>query len=931
MATVYRAQDLKHRRTVAVKVLLPELAAILGTDRFEREIELAARLNHPNILPLHDSGHAGEFLYYVMPYVEGETVRSRLNREKQLPLSPVLRIGREVADALAFAHRAGVVHRDIKPENILLQAEHAVIADFGIAQVMAVAGTGRLTQTGFSLGTPDYMSPEQIRSERELDGRSDVYSLGCVLYEMLAGAPPFTGPSAQAVMARHTLDPVPPLRTIRPTVPASVERAIMKSLAKLPADRFATAAQYAEALGDNALVQPAPRRAVPWWILASAGVGMLGVVLVSRSWSPSPANPVRCSDGSFPPCARASNPPVAAAQPQVDRERARTFLVLPFRNLSGLAEQQWLIEASPTMLADALGQWREVTVVPDERLYPALRRHGLSPGAVMDLTRVRQVAAETGGWTAVAGEIMTVGGRLRVSVRAFDVVTEELMSRVSVDVGKAQDIRSAYESIATTLLHGAGLDQASADLVHATTHSLDAYLAYLRATAHINRGEYRQARAALEEAVRRDSTFAQAYAKLAEVSLLAFSVLEPDNPAYGYAARAAALSSRLPPRVATHVRALRSLLNADFTAARRDLERLITQDSNDVDALETFASLEFLDPLLVGGPGRPRRRGSLNASARLAQRVLALDPTRHGAYQGLVTIYLLAGGQPPGAVAGYRREMPRPVRSSVRAWCSCDFELALGRQPSAAPGDSSAVTEVQLAGPDVMLVPILRDSIVLIPIDSLSIIPPESLAASRVRARDQAQTWVRRWLAAGSGEAEAHRASARVQELEGAYQAALRDLDRADSIGVEAEGEAIAARRMILLGKLGRLDDARRIADSLWQAHYFAGELFESVPAMTEAYAWATNLFAAARDFARARAALAAFSSRLAFHLDLDHAYAATVAVLSGSGTGYDSPVVLPGAVRLAVRDALRAEHARNPDPLLGAWLRTLEATTPNR
>jgi serine/threonine protein kinase len=200
MATVYLARDLKHNRLVALKVLHPELTAILGAERFLREIQIAANLNHPHILPLHDSGAVGEILYYVMPYVEGESLRDRLVREKQLPVDDALGIGQEVAQALDYAHRHGVVHRDIKPENILLEDGQAVVADFGIAHAISEAGGTRLTETGLTLGTPAYMSPEQAAGQSSLDGRSDLYSLGCVMYEMLVGEPPFTGPTAQAIM-----------------------------------------------------------------------------------------------------------------------------------------------------------------------------------------------------------------------------------------------------------------------------------------------------------------------------------------------------------------------------------------------------------------------------------------------------------------------------------------------------------------------------------------------------------------------------------------------------------------------------------------------------------------------------------------------------------------------------------------------------------
>jgi len=252
MATVYLAQDLKHRRPVAIKVLAPELAAALGRERFLREIETAARLSHPHILPLHDSGEADGFLYYVMPYVAGESLRDRLNREQQLPIEDAVTIAGEVATALSYAHSRDVVHRDVKPENILLSEGQAIVADFGIAGAIDAAGGGKLTRTGIVLGTPAYMSPEQGAGERALDGRSDVYSLGCLLFEMLAGEPPFTGPTAQAIIAKRFTDPVPSVRRLRETVPMPMDQAIAKALARAPADRFATPHQFAEALRASA-------------------------------------------------------------------------------------------------------------------------------------------------------------------------------------------------------------------------------------------------------------------------------------------------------------------------------------------------------------------------------------------------------------------------------------------------------------------------------------------------------------------------------------------------------------------------------------------------------------------------------------------------------------------------------------------------------
>ena len=248
MATVFLAHDLKHDRDVAIKVLHPDLGAALGAERFLSEIKTTAKLQHPHILPLLDSGEADDLLYYVMPYVAGETLRARLTREKQLPIDDVTLLAREVADALGYAHALGIIHRDIKPENILLQGGHALVADFGIALAVQTAGGQRMTQTGLSLGTPQYMSPEQAMGERTVDARSDVYALGAVTYEMIVGDPPFTGSTVQAIVAKVLNERPTAPSSVRDTVPPGMEHAVLRALAKLPADRWPTAAAFASAL-----------------------------------------------------------------------------------------------------------------------------------------------------------------------------------------------------------------------------------------------------------------------------------------------------------------------------------------------------------------------------------------------------------------------------------------------------------------------------------------------------------------------------------------------------------------------------------------------------------------------------------------------------------------------------------------------------------
>jgi serine/threonine protein kinase len=269
MARVFLAHDLKYERAVAVKVLRPELAAEVGAARFLQEIQIAARLHHPHVLPLYDSDQADGLVYYVMPYIEGETLRHRLARERQLPVGDALQIAREVADALSYAHGAKVVHRDIKPANILLDSGHALVADFGIARAIGAAQTS----AGHVIGTPAYMSPEQIDGDPNLDARSDIYSLGCVLFEMLTGEPPFRGSSLTAIIANRLSTPAPSVRTFRELVPEAVDAAVRRAMANLPADRFMTAAQFAEALGTSATVA----------IAVGAAQAMVGAVTEAKS------------------------------------------------------------------------------------------------------------------------------------------------------------------------------------------------------------------------------------------------------------------------------------------------------------------------------------------------------------------------------------------------------------------------------------------------------------------------------------------------------------------------------------------------------------------------------------------------------------------------------------------------------------------------
>jgi len=404
MATVFLAEDLKHHRPVAIKLLHQELAAALGADRFLREIEIAARLQHPHILPLYDSGRAGGFLYYVMPYVEGESLRDRLQREKQLSLEDALKVTAEVASALAYAHSHGVVHRDIKPENIMLSGGSAVVADFGIARAISAAGEGQhLTQTGTVIGTPAYMSPEQATGSDEIDGRSDQYSLACVTYEMLVGEPPFTGPTPQAVMARHSLDAVSPPSIVRATIPDATEDAILRALSKVPADRFATAALYAEALQQPSAITgpmrrvtrpvPAPGRwlGMPPALVATLAVVALGMTaLATRSlWS----GGGRSGGASV---ARILDP--------------RSIAVLYFEDLTPKRDLAYLADG----LTEGL-----ITELKGVSSLAVISKNGVAKYRNPDVPR-DSIARALNAGTLVQGSVEEAGDRYRVSVRLID-------------------------------------------------------------------------------------------------------------------------------------------------------------------------------------------------------------------------------------------------------------------------------------------------------------------------------------------------------------------------------------------------------------------------------------------------------------------------------------------------------------------------------
>ena len=552
MATVYVARDVRHGRSVALKVFRPELATLIGRERFLREIEIAARLIHPHILPLYDSGEAGDLLYYVMPYVEGETLRSRLTRERQLSLADSIQIAREVAGALSHAHRHGIVHRDIKPENILLEDAHAVVADFGIARALSTVGGAQLTSVGMVLGTPAYMSPEQAAGDEVIDQRSDIYSLGCVLYEMLAGAPPFVGPS-QAVKVRHIAAALPSLRSVRPSVSPDLERVVAQSLAKIPADRFASALDF-----DRALAEVAPRERTPgsrFWRVARAmavpvaiAVAVVPFVWTRLSWSPS------------------------------INDDATRVVVLPFESASGDdAAPAGVDAAAHHLLGEALEVFPRLRVIDGQRLI----EEGRSWRASRFADLVRRTKGLGGRYFVTAG-MATNGGKPRVTIDVYASSDGERVAKASAEV-QPNGLRRSLGQVALEAIRRIAERDS---LATATQIGVMANTSSAFAAGHIFDGQQKfwrsnfdGAAAAFRSAIAEDSACALAYHRLSVAE-----IWRHDFPAALAAAEEGLKRHPFPSR-------WRELLEAQQHYARRDGHR----------AIESFQMSVRDDPANIDG------------------------------------------------------------------------------------------------------------------------------------------------------------------------------------------------------------------------------------------------------------------------------------------------------------------------------------------
>jgi tetratricopeptide (TPR) repeat protein len=769
MATVYLAHDLRHDRPVAIKIVRPELSHAVVAERFLREIWIEARLTHPHIITMLDSGvlelgGSPPRPYYVMPYVPGESLRQRLDREGALPLDDAIRIACQVAEALEYAHQRGVVHRDIKPENILLVEHRAVVADFGIARVRSTSGPGGAeTSAGMALGTPHYMSPEQWAAEARLDGRTDIYSLGCVVYEALSGEPPFTGPTVEAIRARHATEPMRSLRTVRPGVPEHVEVALQRALAKVPADRFRTAAEFAAALqGSGAALartptRPSRHRVVPW----AAAIAALALAATFLAWTL-----------------------ILRPRPGLDRNR---FVVLPFQQRPG-APPLLSGDAVARELRRALGRWEDITVVAPLVLADAMGQ-GRPP---QSLREALELARRLGAAQLVWGEVWSSGDTTYVQAGLHDAARPRWQGRTHT-IALAGPTPSHFSALADSVIITALGSSPGAALGLVGTASLEALRAWAAGDSALTEWDLDGADSLLKQALALDPAYPQANLRYAELLQWRF---RPPGEWQRYAETAVRGANQLSLPDRRHATALLLLSQGRYPESCGQYRAILARDSLDFAAWFGLGECQARDSVVVPDPGSPsgwRFRSSYHNAITAYTQALRLVPSVHRAYQG----------------AAFDRLQRLLYTETGR------YRLGF------ADGSASAVFGAYpaLSADTLAFVPFPLEQVRAGQAAALPETRHAAVSRNRARLREVAESWIRAYPA----RLPALALWARALEVAGDPDAAPAGLPTAleavREIRVQARGraeaEGAALDEVRLLVKSGRFAEARALADSL--------------------------------------------------------------------------------------------------------------------
>ncbi len=618
MALVFLADDLRHHRPVAIKVLKPEIATSIGAERFLREIETAARLTHPYILPLYDSGDADGLLYYVMPFVEGETLRDRLDRERQLSIPEAIKIATGVASALSHAHSLGIIHRDIKPENIMFEGGEAVVTDFGIARALDTAGGDRLTETGLTLGTLAYMSPEQAAGDRKLDGRSDQYALACMLHEMLTGEQPFTGPTAQSIIAKHISEQPPSIRVVRPRVPIAMEAAVRTALSKIPADRYPSVTEFADALTSGTASQPLPEPEAilapkpspsPWrrrWVVAVPVLvaAAAAMVLVPKLFFGSSLNP--------------SQYVIATLDPDPDSQ----------------AQLRWEIE-----LGSALGQMPELVLTEDHRVNDRILQLGGPPPTVEGWLGI---ARTLGAGRLLVSRLVSLGDSTEILTDEYDVGRRRASQNQRVRVASANMGDGAARMVEQLFNVGRGV------ISSLGSSNADAVRQYVAGHEALKSWDLRGAEQHFAEAIKQDPTDPQAHLWLSKVKLWAGDPVEE----WGASARRAAASlDRLrDDRERQRALALRELSEERYPEACQRYAALVAVDSASFEGWFGLGECHRRDRAVAANPSSPSGwsfRSSYHRAIQAYQRALEQVPSfafQFGPFERLDEVLIVSPG-----------------------------------------------------------------------------------------------------------------------------------------------------------------------------------------------------------------------------------------------------------------------------------------------